>query len=95
MQRIVNRLQKHVRLAREDRRDHVHQLRHIRNLHNVRVIDEGIQEGGNHQRILQVVVLLQNAPPAFLVAARAIPDVPLIPGDIQLALRQVRQAPRE
>ena len=50
------------------------------------MIDERVEEGRHHQRVFQVVVLFQNAAAALRVAARAIPDVPFVPGDVDLAI---------
>ena len=44
-----------------DGRDDVDQLRHVGDLDDVGVIHECVEEGGDHQGVFEVVVLLQNA----------------------------------
>jgi hypothetical protein len=50
------------------------------------VIDERVEERGDDERVLQVVVFLQDAPAALRVAAGAVPDIPFVPRDIDLAI---------
>ena len=71
LQRIINGLQEQALVVGENGRDHVHQLRHVGDLHDVGVIDECIQKGRDHQRVFQVVVLLQNAPARACRSPRA------------------------
>src|SRR5206468_8242916 len=87
LQGIEDRLQKDSVFVREDGGDNVHQLRHVGDFDDVRVIDERIQETRDDQRVFKIVVFLQNAPSSLLVAPSPIPNVPLIPRDIQLLVR--------
>ena len=52
----------------------------------MRVVDEGIEERGDDQGVFQVVVLFEDAAAALRVAAGAVPDIPLVPGDIDFAI---------
>src|SRR5450756_85703 len=85
-QGMVNGLEVDALLVAEDGRDDVDQLRHVGDLDDVGVVDEGVEEGGDDQRVLQVVVLLQDAAATLRVAASAVPDIPFIPGDIDFAI---------
>ena len=86
LERIINGLQEQTLLAGEHGRDHVHQLRHVGDLDHVGVIHESVEEGGHHQGVFQVVALLQNTAALFLpLPAGAIPDVPLIPRNVDAA----------
>src|ERR1019366_8486366 len=85
-QGMVNGLQVDAFVVAEDGRDDVDQLGHVGDFDDVGVVDEGVEEGGDDQRVLQVVVLLQDAAATLLGAAGAVPDIPFIPGDIDLAI---------
>src|ERR1039458_8286595 len=85
-QGIVNGLQENALVVAENGSDDVDQLRHVGDFDDVGVVDEGVEEGGDDQRILEVVVLFQDAAAALLVAAGAVPDIPFIPGDVDFAV---------
>ena len=62
-QRMVDGLQIDALVIAEDGCDDVDQLRHVGDFDDVRVVDEGVEEGGDHQRVLEVVwVPLGGAP---------------------------------
>ena len=66
-------------------RNDVYQLGHVRHFDNVGIVDERVQEGCYYQRVFQVVFLFQGVVAlGSRSAARAIPDVPLVPGDINV-----------
>ena len=85
LQRMIDRLQEDAFFIRKDGRDYIHQLRHIRDLHDVRIVDERVQERCHHQGVFQVVALLQDAASALFVPPGAIPDVPFVKRNIDTA----------
>src|SRR5580692_10215145 len=72
LQRVIDGLQEQAGIIGEDGRNDVNQLRHVGDLHNIGVIDEGIQESRNDQSIFQVVMLFQDIAATLTVTASAI-----------------------
>ena len=57
--------------------------RHVGDLHRVGVVHKGVEHGGHDEGVLQVVMLFEDAAAALHITAGAVPDVPLVEGDIK------------
>ena len=84
-QRVEDALDQQVVAARDQRRDHVHDLGQVGDLEHVGVAHEAVQEAGHYQRVLQVVRLLDQVRGDLALAvhlAVLVPDVPLVEAQV-------------
>src|SRR5947209_699546 len=80
-QRVIDRLPEEPRRAREDRGDRIDELGEVGEPDSPAVPDEAVQVRGHGEGVGEIVALL-DAAHAILVAAGAVPDVPLVEGDV-------------
>ena len=85
---VVDRLDQHLISPGENRRDHVHDLGDVRDLDAVGVADEAVQEARDHQRVFEIVDLLDEMSRELalrvhpLAVEGLVPDVPLVEAEI-------------